>query len=68
MFPVSCLIIFTFDPDLKIHFTIIERSFGHDLNKLTEVNYLNRGIFSSSSSVAINQLREVIKVSKKSHR
>ena len=63
------MIIFAFNPDLNFDRIITESFFGHDLNKLTDVSYLNRDTLSFADSVAINQLRDsIIKVSKKCHK
>ena len=44
MFPASYVIIFAFRPDLTRDHIIVGKNFGHDLEKLTDVSYLNRGI------------------------
>ena len=40
MFAVSYVIIFTFEPDLRINRIIIECSFGHSLEILADLSYL----------------------------
>ena len=42
MFAVSYVKIFAFQPDLNFGRVIIERSFGHSLDKLITVDYLTR--------------------------
>ena len=42
MFAVSYVKIFAFQPDLNFERVIIERSFGHSLDKLITVDYLTR--------------------------
>ena len=42
MFAVSYVIIFEFSPDLHIDRVIIERSFGHSLERLADLSYLTR--------------------------
>ena len=42
MFAVSYAIIFAFNPNLNFEKVIIERSFGHSLDKLSTLHYLTR--------------------------
>ena len=44
VFPASYVIIFAFRPDLTRDHIIVGINFGDDLEKLTDVSYLNRGI------------------------
>ena len=42
IFAISYATIFPFHPDLHIHCVIIERSFGHSIERLTDLSYLIR--------------------------
>ena len=58
MFAVSYVIIFPFHPDLHIDHVIIERSFGHSLEKLADVSYLMRGQLKFKDKKMLLQLKD----------
>ena len=66
MFPVSYIITFAFHPDLNIDRLIVERSFGHDLLRLANVEYLNRDMLAFADSITMTQLQDcTIRVSQR---
>ena len=58
MTAVSYLIIFVFHPDLKIYHVIIERSFGHSIEKLS-LNYLTSNQLRYEDIILLKQLEIV---------
>ena len=60
MFPVAYIITFAFHPDLNIDRLIVERSFGHDLLRLANVEYLNRDMLAFADSITMTQLQDCI--------
>ena len=63
---VSYAIIFAFHPKLEMKRIIIERSFGHSLEKLTTIDYLTSDQFKFIDSITLKQLRDcAISVSEK---
>lgn len=66
IFAVSYIIVFAFHPDLNFERIIVERSFGHNLSKLTYVAYLNCKMLQYPDPVTTVQLRDCgIKVTKR---
>ena len=57
MLAISYVIIFTFHIDLNFDRLIIKRRFGHELQKLTNVGYLNRDQLSFANSMTMLQLQ-----------
>ena len=55
---VSYVIIFAFRPDLDLKRIIIERSFGHSLEKLTTINYLTTEQVKYKDLTTLKQLRD----------
>ena len=70
MTAVSYLIIFAFHPDLKIDRVIIERSFGHSIEKLSSLNYLtSKQLRYKDIILLLKQLRDCpISVSSKNNK
>ena len=63
---VSYAIIFAFHPKLEMKRIIIERSFGHSLEKLTTIDHLTSDQFKFIDSITLKQLRDrAISVSEK---
>ena len=58
MFVVSYVIIFTFHPDLHIEHVIIEHSFGHSLERLADLSYLNHEQFKFKDEKMLLQLKD----------
>ena len=58
MFAVFYAIIFAFYPDLSFEGLIIERSFGHLLDKLTTLDYLTRDQMQFLNKKTLLQLRD----------
>ena len=54
---VSYVIIFAFHPKLKMKRVIIERSFGHSLQKLTTIDYLTNEQLKFKDVITLKQLR-----------
>ena len=66
MFAVSYAIVFAWHPDLNLERVIIERSFGHNLNELTSLNYLTAEQQQMINRRTLLQLRDAaIDVSKR---
>ena len=55
---VSYFIIFAFHPKLKMKRVIIERSFGHSLQKLTTIDYLTNEQLKFKDVITLKQLRD----------
>ena len=55
---VSYVIIFAFHPDLDLKRVIIERSFGHSLEKLTTIDYLTAEQLKYKDLATLKQLRD----------
>ena len=55
---VSYVIIFAFHPDLDLKRVIIERSFGHSLEKLTTIDYLTTEQLKYKDLTTLKQLRD----------
>ena len=55
---VSYVIIFAFHPKLKMKRVIIERSFGHSLQKLTTIDYLTNEQLKFKDVITLKQLRD----------
>ena len=55
---VSCVIIFAFHPELDLKRVIIERSFGHSLEKLTTIDYLTTEQLKYKDLTTLKQLRD----------
>ena len=55
---VSYVIIFAFHPYLDIKRIIIERSFGHSIQKLTTIDYLTSEQLKYSDTTTLKQLRD----------
>ena len=55
---VSYVIIFAFHPKLKMRRVIIERSFGHSLQKLTTIGYLTNEQLKFKGIITLKQLRD----------
>ena len=55
---VSYVIIFAFHPELDLKKVIIERSFGHSLEKLTTINYLTTEQLKYKDLTTLKQLRD----------
>ena len=55
---VSYVIIFAFHPDLKLNRIIIERSFGHPIEKLTSLDYLTIEQLKYKDLTTLKQLRD----------
>lgn len=69
MTAVSYVIIFAFHPDLKIDRVIIERSFGHSIEKLSSLNYLTSEQLRYKDITLLKQLRDcAISVSSKKNK
>ena len=63
---VSYCIIFAFHPHLNMKRVIIERSYGHSLEKLTTIDYLTGEQLKFNDEITLKQLRDVaIEVSEK---
>ena len=58
MFAVSCVIIFAFYPDLHIDRVIIERSFGHSLERLANLSYSTREQLKFKDEITLLQLKD----------
>ena len=66
MFAVSHAIVFAWHPDLKLERVIIERSFGHSLDELTDLKYLSAEQLQLINRKTLLQLRDpAIDVSKR---
>lgn len=66
MFLIYFVIIFAFHPKLDIDRIIIEWSFHHSLEKLTNISYLTAGMLKNYDPVPAEQLRDcAINVSQK---
>ena len=66
MYPISFVIIFAFHPKLDIHSLIIERSFSHPLEKLTDISYLTSGMLENFDAITAEKFRDcAINVSRK---
>ena len=66
MFAVSHAIVFAWHPDLKLERVIIERSFGHSLDELTDLKYLTAEQLQLINRKTLLQLRDpAIDVSKR---
>ena len=55
---VSYAIIFAFHPKLKMKSIIIERSFGHSIQKLTTIEYLTTEQLKFKDAITLQQLRD----------
>ena len=55
---VSYVIIFAFHPELKMKRIIIERSFGHSIQKLTTIDYLTNEQLKYKDMTTLKQLRD----------
>ena len=55
---VSYVIIFAFHPELKMKRIIIERSFGHSIQKLTTIDYLTAEQLKFKDITTLKQLRD----------
>ena len=55
---VSYVIIFAFHPHLNLKRVIIERSFGHSLEKLTTINYPTNELLKYKDLTTLKQLRD----------
>ena len=55
---VSHVIIFAFHPELNLKRVIIERSFGHSLEKLTMIDYLTTEQLKYKDLTTLKQLRD----------
>ena len=55
---VSYVIIFAFHPKLKMKRVIIERSFGHSIQKLTTIDYLTTEQLKFKDVITLKQLRD----------
>ena len=55
---VSYVIIFAFHPDLDMKHIIIERSFGHSIQKRTTIDYLTSEQLKYSDTTTLKQLRD----------
>ena len=55
---VSYVIIFAFHPELKMKRIIIERSFGHSIQKLTTIDYLTTEQLKFKDITTLKQLRD----------
>ena len=55
---VSYVIIFAFHPELEMKCIIIERSFGHSLEKLTTIDYLTAEQLKFKDTTTLKQLRD----------
>ena len=55
---VSYVIIFAFHPELEMKRIIIERSFGHSLQKLTTIDYLTAEQLKFKDTTTLKQLRD----------
>ena len=63
---VSYAIIFAFQPKLNLKRVIIERSFGHSVEKLTTIDYLTSEQLKFKDEITLKQLRDsVLEVSRK---
>ena len=58
LFAVSYIIIFTFHPDLHIDRVIIERSFGHSLERLADLSYLTHKQLKFKDEKTLLQLKD----------
>ena len=58
MFAVSHAIVFAWHPDLKLERVIIERSFGHSLDELTDLKYLTAEQLQLINRKTLLQLRD----------
>ena len=58
MNPVSYVIMFAFHPDLDMKRIIIERSFGHSIQKLTMIDCLTSEQLKYSDTTTLKQLRD----------
>ena len=58
MFAVSYVIIFAFHPDLHINRVIIERSFGHSLERLADLSYSTREQLKFKDEITLLQLKD----------
>ena len=58
MFAVSCVITFTFHPELEIDKVIVERSFGHSEYALTSLNYLTVDQLNFKNNKTLLQFRD----------
>ena len=66
IFAVSYAIVFAWHPDLKLERVIIERSFGHSLDELTDLKYLTAEQLQLINRKTLLQLRDAaIDVSKR---
>ena len=66
---VSYVIIFAFHPDLDMERIIIERSFGHSIEKLTTIDYLTAEQLKYKDTTRLKQLRDcAISVSNKKNK
>ena len=66
MFVVSYVIIVAFHPHLQLNRIMVNRSFAHDLEKLSTINYLSREQISFVDEYLINMLKNyACQVSKK---
>ena len=66
MFVVSYVIIVAFHPHLQLNRIMVNRSFAHDLEKLSTINYLSREQISFVDEYLINMLKDyACQVSKK---
>ena len=55
---VSYVIILVFQPKLQLPRVIIERSFGHSLEKLSQIDYLTAEQLSYADTITLKQLRD----------
>ena len=55
---LSYVIIFPFHPDLAMKRIIIERSFGHSIEKLTKIDYLTAEQLKYKDTTPLKQLRD----------
>ena len=55
---VSYVIIFAFHPELNMKRIIIERSFGHSVEKLTTIDYLTAEQLKYKDTTTLKQLRD----------
>ena len=58
MFAVPYVIIFTFHPELDLERVIIERSFGHSIEKLLTLDYLTRDQIQFLNKTTLCQLTD----------
>ena len=59
MFAVSCVMIVTFHPELQINQIVIQRSFAHSIEQLTNLNYSTQEEIKFLDNTLLKMLRDM---------